>query len=191
MRTTSFTIFHGGCRCAPLAAAALLFALSACHDEAGDRNSEATLRAPATSMRAPAAIDSVIVSSMPSYRPQLALPTLGGDSLRLTTYAGRPVLVHFWAPWCPPCRRMIPDLTRVHASGRSAVIAVLPRGPAPPDDMWEDAPPPYPVAIDDGGAAESFGGVYSLPTTFVVGADGNVRRRIVGPASPGQLLRVE
>ena len=152
-------------------------------------------RAPAatdSAMQGPAAIDSVIVSSMPSYRPQFALPTLRGDSLQLSTYANGPVLVHFWAPWCPPCRRMIPGLTRVHETGRAAVLAVLPRGSAPPGNIWQDnPPPPYPVAIDDGAATDAFGGVYSLPTTFVVGADRNVRRRIVGPASPEQLLRVE
>jgi thiol-disulfide isomerase/thioredoxin len=44
--------------------------------------------------------------------PDFNLPDTGGKLHRLSDYRGRPVIINFWATWCPPCREEIPSMNR-------------------------------------------------------------------------------
>ncbi|MGH2536354.1 MAG: peroxiredoxin family protein, partial [Candidatus Promineifilaceae bacterium] len=46
--------------------------------------------------------------------PDFSLPALDGALVSLTAYQGRPLLINFWASWCPPCRLEMPDLVRAY-----------------------------------------------------------------------------
>ncbi len=48
--------------------------------------------------------------------PQLSLPALDGNSVALTSFAGKPTVVNLWATWCPPCRREMPLLQQAQAA---------------------------------------------------------------------------
>ena len=57
--------------------------------------------------------------------PDFALPDLEGRTHRLADYRGRPLLVTFWAVWCPPCRRELPALAALSQAVAGAGIAVI------------------------------------------------------------------
>ncbi|MEW5769313.1 MAG: TlpA disulfide reductase family protein [Pseudomonadota bacterium] len=122
----------------------------------------------------------------PYAAPPLKLPDLDGQVHDLAGQKGRPVVVNFWATWCPPCRREMPSLERLRrqlSDKGLAMVAV---------DVGEDADtvfsftgqlepaPGFPLLLDRDGAAMQRWKVKGLPTTFVVDAQGRVVYRAVG-----------
>lgn len=109
--------------------------------------------------------------------PEVALRALDGETVRLSDYAGRPVLVNFWASWCPPCRAEMPRFEEAHAAGRVVVLGV---NTLDADDEAEaraaarDLGVTFPVLFDEQGDAQRAYSVRGLPTTFLVGPDGRI-----------------
>lgn len=114
--------------------------------------------------------------------PAFTLPTLDGDSLALADLRGRVVLVNFWATWCAPCVAEMPDLSALHEEfdGLTVVGVAVDEGPELVRPFAENLDVRYPIVLDDGGVAEAFGGVWALPTTYVIGTDGIIVQRIIG-----------
>src|SRR5699024_3533375 len=56
--------------------------------------------------------------------PEFKLETMDGDTVHLSDFKGEPVIVNFWATWCPPCRAEIPDLQNIHDAEEAVVLAV-------------------------------------------------------------------
>ena len=104
-----------------------------------------------------------------------------GTALRLRELRGRPLILHFWASWCPPCRDELPALLAYAAAGEIDVLAVS------VDPGWEavtrslGAPLPSVVARADGEAVAAAFGVRSLPVSFVLDRAGVLRLRLDGP----------
>ncbi len=62
-----------------------------------------------------AEVNAQITAPYPGYRaPDFAFEDLEGEVVRLSALRGKPVLLNFWATWCPPCRKEIPDLQKFH-----------------------------------------------------------------------------
>lgn len=98
----------------------------------------------------------------------------------LRDLADGPVVLHFWATWCAPCRRELPGLLRYAEETDLPVLAIS------LDTDWEairgflDGPPPSAVVRADSSAAAARFGVTGLPTTVVFDSAGDVRLRILG-----------
>ena len=119
--------------------------------------------------------------------PSFTLPRLmTADSLRMEDFAGDVVLVNFWATWCAPCRVEIPDLVELHEElGPEGfhVVGILLEEESPDlaRSFHETASINYPNAMDnDGAVARAFGGVWSLPASFLIDREGTVKRVIYG-----------
>ncbi len=64
-----------------------------------------------------------IAAPYPGYRaPDFAFEDLDGTMIRLSDFRGKPVLLNFWATWCPPCRKEIPDLQRFHEQYANKIV---------------------------------------------------------------------
>ena len=114
--------------------------------------------------------------------PAFTLPTLDGDSLSLADFRGQVVLVNFWATWCTPCVAEMPDLSALDAEldGLTVLGISVDEGPELVRPFAERLAVGYPLVLDDGAVAEAFGGVWALPTTYVIDAEGTIVQRVIG-----------
>jgi cytochrome c biogenesis protein CcmG/thiol:disulfide interchange protein DsbE len=109
---------------------------------------------------------------------------LSGRTITSTSLRGKVVFVNFWATWCPPCRREIPDLIALQEKYRDHVVVLgISEDEGAPDDVRAfvaEHKINYPVAMTTPEMAKVFRGVAALPTTFVVDREGKVVQRHVG-----------
>ncbi len=118
-------------------------------------------------------------------RPDLNLPDLSGRPVSLAQFEGKPILINFWASWCPPCVKEMPvldEFARNHPDWQVVGIALEPAEAA--RDYLKANPVSYPVLIgsdespDESATFGNSRGV--LPFTVIVDADGRLLKRHAG-----------
>ena len=123
------------------------------------------------------------------------LQDLDGNPMRLSQFRGHPVIVDFWATWCPPCRKQIPELkdlySRYHKSKGLEIIGVA--CDTIQGDGVRDIGPfvrefkiNYPVLVASAPVVDSLG-VEAIPTTLFIGRDGRLVQKVMGAGRPGEL----
>ena len=113
----------------------------------------------------------------------------GRRYIRLSDYRGKVVLVNFWATWCPPCRKEIPDLIRLQRQYRSRGLQIIgvtypPQKLAEVRRFVQRAKVNYPVGLGTEETKSRLSRSEALPTTVVIGADGRIRDIIEGILLP-------
>ncbi len=155
-----------------------LIVLNACsRPESGAR----TIDLPDEDLTSPLAMRIELNSPVPEFQK----PTLTGDVLTSSSLLGKVTIVNFWATWCGPCVIEIPDLVALYDEWSDLDIEIVGismdvEGFEIVGPFAEDFQISYPIILDDGELAEAFGGVYVLPTTFLVDAKGTVVYRFLG-----------
>ncbi|WP_404934166.1 DsbE family thiol:disulfide interchange protein [Nitratireductor sp. L15S-10] len=121
--------------------------------------------------------------------PQTDLPPLEDmnlPGLSSDAFSGRVTLVNVWGSWCLPCRQEHPLLMQL-AEDERVVIAGLNYKDKPENArrFLGDLGNPYDfIGVDQNGRAAIDWGVYGVPETFLVGPDGTIRYKHVGPFTP-------
>ena len=131
----------------------------------------------------------------------LALPAAGelteltADQFEgvLVGLRGTPVIVNVWASWCAPCRTETPLLQRTWEAhgGEVMILGVASKDvPASSLDFMDEFAVGYPNIFDSSGKIRSRLGLRGFPTTYVFGADGQLRTTIVGGLTEQRLAAV-
>ncbi len=120
--------------------------------------------------------------------------TPGGGSLAVASLRGKPLLLNFWATWCPPCVEEMPMLDAFHQqhAGRGwTVLGLAIDQPSAVRQFLGRTPVRYPIGLAGLGGTElgrSLGNITGgLPFTVVFGPDGTVRQRKMGKLTPADL----
>ena len=112
----------------------------------------------------------------------------------MASFRGRPLLLNFWATWCPPCVEELPLLSRFYTENASKgwqVLGLAVDQRDPVNRFLARDPVTFPVAlaglagVDLGKALGNLTG--GLPFTVVLGSDGSVAQRKIGQVLPGDL----
>jgi peroxiredoxin len=170
--------------------AGLLAAAKAPSPEPGatgpERRDPATSLAPST-----AAIDGalreldLVKPSRAKTADDFELPALSGGTFRLAEHRGKIVLVNFWATWCPPCLEEMPAMERLWRKYKDAgfvLVAVsVDADPKKVVPFVTEHALTFPVAFDPKMSVAEKYGVRALPSSFVLGKEGELAALALGP----------
>ena len=120
--------------------------------------------------------------------PNFSLKDADGRIVQLSDFRGKVVLLNFWATWCDPCRIEIPwfvEFERQHKGQGFAVVGV-----SMDEDGWQAIKPfisevgiNYRILLGDDKVSEEYGGIDSLPTSFVIDREGRIAAVHIGLVS--------
>jgi DsbE subfamily thiol:disulfide oxidoreductase len=129
----------------------------------------------------PFEIDGLIGKQAPSFTAQ----DLSGDEVSFSSYKGNPILLNFWATWCPYCREERPQLNALYkeyrGQGLEIVSVSLDRSPEKVRKYLRKMPAGFTVLHDSKKEATDSYGVYSLPTSFLIDRKGIIKQKVIGP----------
>jgi peroxiredoxin len=116
--------------------------------------------------------------------PDFSLPQLNGQTLQLSAYRGKVVLLDFWATWCDPCREETPHLVELQNKYRNQGLQIIgvsmDDSPEPVREFYQRFQMNYPVVMGNAKIGELYGGVLGLPIAFVIGRDGRIYAKHIG-----------
>ena len=122
--------------------------------------------------------------------PDFELKDSMGRAVKLSEYKGKVVLLNFWATWCGPCKLEIPWFVEFEQKFKDKGFAVL--GVSMDEDGWDVVKPylqraqvNYRVLLGTDSVAQMYGGVDSLPTSFMIDKEGRIAAVHVGLVSKG------
>ncbi|MDE2017998.1 MAG: TlpA family protein disulfide reductase, partial [Hyphomicrobiales bacterium] len=132
------------------------------------------------------------VAAAPAKAPDLTFKDAGGGDVKLSSFAGRTVLLNLWATWCVPCRKELPALDALQKAAGSKSFEVVALNL---DTTRLERIKPFLASIkieslayyadptaDALQSMKAVGSLPGLPTTFLIGPDGCVEGQLSGPA---------
>ncbi len=125
--------------------------------------------------------------------PEFTLYTLEGTEIKLSDYLGKIVILDFWATWCAPCRKSIPDLISIQDEYEDdlVVIGISFDQPASQNNLQQfinNFGINYPVVLGTNEVSEAYGNIQAIPTSFIIDTEGNIINKHIGLVPKSTLI---
>ena len=126
--------------------------------------------------------------------PQTSMKTIDGEEIKLSDLKGKRVLLDFWATWCPPCKKEIPHLIELRKTTNANELVIIGISDEPPDVIRrfrQQMQINYPLVSEPNseGLLPPFNKVNSIPTFFIIDANGTIENANTGYVSYEQLKK--
>jgi thiol-disulfide isomerase/thioredoxin len=131
------------------------------------------------------------------YAPDFRLSGLDSEDLGLMDFEGSPLILNFWASWCPPCQAEMPAFQQVADEFANSDLQIIAVNATHQDSIAdvhqfvEQYELTLPILLDQAGAVSRDYLIHSLPTTFFIGKDGLITEIVIGGPVPLSLLRIQ
>ncbi|RSL29839.1 thiol disulfide exchange role in cytochrome c biogenesis [Salibacterium salarium] len=116
--------------------------------------------------------------------PDFELETLDGETMSLSQMEGSPVLINFWATWCPPCRAEMPDMQTFYEENDIEVLAVnltdTESGQSAVSSFVEEMDLTFPVLLDKDVSVAGKYNIQPVPTSFFIDSEGIIQHISIG-----------
>lgn len=146
----------------------LCLALTACKGKSGEEINEG----PKAPEKGEASVD-------------VTINDLEGKTVTLSQFKGKVVILNFWATWCPPCREEMPSMDALYQKfkGKDLVMlaASIDENPKTVSDFMKKNNYTMPAYHDPNKKAGSVYGITGVPETFIIGKNGMIEEKIIGP----------
>ena len=122
--------------------------------------------------------------------PNFTWKDASGKQIDFDSFRGKVTLINFWATWCGPCKRELPDLVALSKELSDKNVKILGVSVDRGGDVVSNVKGyieqygiPYQVVIANDDLVEAFGNIYAVPTSFIVDQQGNIKQTLVGMRS--------
>ncbi len=117
--------------------------------------------------------------------PDFTLKTKGGETVTLSRYRGKVIILNFWGTWCTPCVSEIPSLNKLSSSLNDKNFEII---AVSLDSSWSDVDelfsqigePKFTVVLDKSGTVASTFGTELIPESFIIDQRGVVIKKLIG-----------
>ena len=120
--------------------------------------------------------------------PDFELVTLKGESVKLSDYKGKKVILNFWATWCPPCKAEMPHMQKFYEENKDNGIEILAvnltdidNGKESIESFVKDYGLTFEIPLDQKGVIGRQYQAFTIPTSYLIDTNGIISNKIVGP----------
>lgn len=127
--------------------------------------------------------------------PDFELVTLEGETVKLSDFKGKKVILNFWATWCPPCKAEMPHMQEFYEKNQEQGIEILAvnltnldNGKPDIKSFVEDYELTFPIPLDEEGVVGMQYQTFTIPTSYIIDTSGVITKKIVGPMNEEMMI---